>query len=208
MRAMIASIFMLFMLFSTAQAEDKKITIKDVQTKVSSLQTSVSKTIEALKKSNKNSADLKGQIKVLGETIKILEAQLATIKAGGEIYTSTGDAQEISKKNVKLFEEKIQSGTLSQETIKGFEALIKRQNGIINELANLQVEMNEKASRIEAKIKQLKSNQELVVATMLVDEQEAAKNQLKKCLEIFDDIEDDIDDLNKRANPTTSAPDN
>jgi hypothetical protein len=183
----------------TTSAYAKKITIKDVQSKVQTLQESVKKTISKLRKSNRNSKDLKGQIKVLGETISVFEDQLKAIEEGGEIYSLSSKSQEISTKNIKTFEDKIAGGTLTSDTIKGFEKLIKRQKSIINDLGNLQVDMSEKASRIRAKIKSLKSNQELIVATMLVDAQEEAVKQLKACLNIFDSIEKDIDDLNARA---------
>ena len=86
---------------------DKKLTLKDVQGKVQSLAKSVSKTIDSLKKSNAASKDLKGQVKKLGETIKVFESQLAQIEKGGEIYKLVIEAQEGISGNIKMFESKI-----------------------------------------------------------------------------------------------------
>ena len=184
---------------------DKKLTLKDVQGKVQSLAKSVSKTIDSLKKSNAASKDLKGQVKKLGETIKVFESQLAQIEKGGEIYKLVIEAQEGISGNIKMFESKISSGNLSVGVQKKFEALIERQQKLINNYGNLIVEMSERSIRLRGKIKELSSNKELVSATLLVNEQEEAFKQLQACLSIFDDIEKDIDELNGSAQKISTA---
>ena len=182
-----------------AQPNAKKITIQDIQGKVQTLTDSVTKTIGTLKKSNESNKNLDAQIELLTATIETFESQVKAIEDGGEIYDLTTEAQAILKAQIVTFEEKIQSGTLTPDSIKGFESLIERVKKNINGYGDLIVDMSDRSSRLRSKIKDLKSNKELVVATLLVNDQELALKQLKECLKVFDDIEKDIDSLKKSS---------
>ena len=163
-----------------AQPNAKKITIQDIQGKVQTLTDSVTKTIGTIKQSNKINNDLGAQMEQLTATIEIFESQVKTIEEGGEIYELAMAAQAILKAQIIIFEEKVQSGMLTHETIKGFKNLIERVKKNINGYDDLIADMRDRSSRLRSKIKELKSNKELIIATLLVDAPELVQCVLEK----------------------------
>jgi len=191
--------------FNLAHADDKPITIDIIRTKVQALSLSTSKTIDALKKSNQATGDLKGQMKQLDEAIVLFEKEVQALEKGGTIYQLTLDAQSGSRKLIETMEADLSSGTNNATQVKDIENLIKSQRKVLSRFGNLIIEMSEKADRIKSKLKDLKGNKKIIVYKITANQQEAALKQLKECMKIFDDIESDIDTLNdstqKMASP-------